>query len=153
MNVFFEFHKVVQEIQKAGVDYALIGGVAMAFYGPMRFTKDIDFLIAEVHLGKVKECLEKEGYFASTDPWTLKNLKITLHRFLKLEGEDEMIIDVMVSGTDRTTDIIENAVEAESAETGTVKVANKSDLIWLKEQRNSPQDQVDIEILQNEETG
>jgi len=68
MNLFFGFHKVVQEIQKAGVDYALIGGVAMAFYGPMRSTKDIDFLIEEVHLGKVKDCLEKEGDFGSAGP-------------------------------------------------------------------------------------
>ena len=150
MNVFFEFHKVIQEIQKAGVDYALIGGVAMAFYG-MRFTKDIDFLIEDVHLEKVKKCLEQEGYFASKDPWTFTDIKITIHRFMKLEGEDEMIIDVMVSGTHRVTDIIENAVESESEGTGSVKVANRADLIWLKEQRNSPQDQVDIGILKNED--
>ena len=153
MNVFFEFHKVIQEIQKAGVDYALIGGVAMAFYGPMRFTKDIDLLIEDCDLKAVTECLKKEGYFPSTDPWTFSDTKITLHRFIKLEGEDQMIIDVMVSGTDKTTDIIENAIETESEGTGTVKVASKADLIWLKKQRNSSQDQVDIEILQNEETG
>jgi len=125
----------------------------MAFYGPMRFTKDIDLLIEDCDLKAVTECLKKEGYFPSTDPWTFSDTKITLHRFIKLEGEDQMIIDVMVSGTDKTTDIIENAIETESEGTGTVKVASKADLIWLKKQSNSSQDQVDIEILQDEETG
>ena len=41
MNVFFEFHKVVQGLQKENVSYALIGGVAMAYYGNARFTKDM----------------------------------------------------------------------------------------------------------------
>ena len=48
--------------------------------------------------------------------------------------------------------IIANAREAESEGTGTVRVADKADLIWLKEKRNSKQDQADIARLKNEES-
>ena len=45
---------------------------------------------------------------------------------------------------------MEDALEAYSKHTGTVRVAKKEDLIWLKRQRNSRIDQADIEILKNE---
>lgn len=71
--------------------------------------------------------------------------------FYKVEGLDEMIVDVLVAGDDRHEEIIANALEAESEGTGVVRVASKSDLIWLKRQRNSKQDQADIERLHDEE--
>jgi hypothetical protein len=55
MNVFFRFHKVVQQLQNDGVEYALVGGVAMAFHGPMRFTRDIDFLAEASEFDKLLE--------------------------------------------------------------------------------------------------
>ena len=42
MNVFFEFHHILRELQRVKTPYALIGGVAMAYYAEARFTKDID---------------------------------------------------------------------------------------------------------------
>jgi hypothetical protein len=77
---------------------------------------------------------------------------MTLHRFKKLAGEDQMVIDILVSGAERVTEVIDNAMEAESPGTGKVKVATKEELVWMKQQRNSAQDQVDIQSLQNEGT-
>lgn len=45
MNVFEEFKRLVAELQKQAVRYALVGGVAMAFYAEPRFTRDIDILL------------------------------------------------------------------------------------------------------------
>jgi hypothetical protein len=99
MNVFYEFHKIVKELQNRKIKYAVIGGVAMAFHAYARFTKDID---------------------------------------------------ILVSGSDEHDRIIEEALEAHSEHTGTVRVAKKEDLIWLKCQRNSPLDQADIATLKDE---
>lgn len=63
---------------------------------------------------------------------------------------DEMIVDVVVAGDDRHRRIIANAHDAEAEGTGVIRVAAKSDLIWLKRKRNSKQDQADIERLENE---
>jgi hypothetical protein len=149
MNVFYEFHKVVQHLQAENIDYALVGGVAVAFHSQPRFTKDIDLLIHEDLLDKVSRLLKREGYFKSAPPWIFRESKLTLHRFLKVEDNDEMIIDILVAGDKRHREIIANAWEAESEGTGTVRVASKNDLIWLKQQRNSKQDQADIENLEN----
>ena len=101
MNVFFEFHKIVLHLQSEGIAYALIGGVAIAFHAEPRFTKDIDILIRESDLDRVSTILKNEGYFPSADPWMFKDCKLTLHRFLKIADQDEMMVDIMVSGDER----------------------------------------------------
>ena len=152
MNVFYEFHKIVRHLQEEGVEYALVGGVAVAFYTQPRFTKDIDLLVRATEKERVSEILKREGYFQSSAPWTFRDSNLTLHRFMKVENLDEMIVDVLVAGDERHEGIIANAREAESEGTGTVRVADKADLIWLKEKRNSKQDQADIARLKNEES-
>lgn len=149
MNVFFEFHKIVQHLQSEKIRYALIGGVAMAYHAYARFTNDIDILVKKTEIEGVTQILEKEGYTESAMPWKFKD-EMELRRFLKIEDEDEMIIDILVAGTRRQEDVIDQALEAESEESGIVKVATKGDLIWLKSIRNSPIDQADIETLKNE---
>ncbi len=149
MNVFFEFHKVVKGLQARKVKYAVIGGVAMAFHSYARFTKDIDILTAASELDAIGEILEKEGYRRSGEPWSFKS-RLTLHRFWKIDDGDEMVVDILVSGCARHDRIIDEALEAFSKHTGVVFVAKKSDLIWLKEQRNSPLDKADIEALKHD---
>jgi hypothetical protein len=150
MNVFEEFKQLVAELQKQAVRYALIGGVAMAFYAEPRFTRDIDILVDPEDFVKTKAILEKEGYFESASPWTFPEMAIELHRFLKVaDKEDEMLIDILVARSEKVRMIISNAVEAESEE-GRVMLANKRDLIWLKRTRNSKQDQADLEKLEDD---
>ena len=149
MNVFFEFHKVVRGLQARRVRYAVIGGVAMAFHSYARFTKDIDILTKESELEAIGEILEKEGYRRSGEPWSFKS-RLTLHRFWKIDDGDEMVVDILVSGCERHDRIIDEALEAYSKHTGSVFVANRNDLIWLKEQRNSSLDKADIEMLKHE---
>jgi len=151
MNVFEEFRRLVSELEKQGVRYALVGGVAMAFYAEPRFTRDIDLLLDPDDFQKDKGILEKNGYFESASPWTFQNVAIELHRFLKVVNEeDEMLIDILVAKNEEVKKIIQNAVEAESEE-GKVMLANKKDLIWLKRTRDSKQDQADIEKLEDDE--
>ena len=150
MNVFYEFHKIVQQLQREGVKYALIGGVAVAFHAEPRFTKDLDFLIQDIDLERVGSALKKVGYFSSATPWTFKDSGLTLHRFMKVEQGDEMVVDILVAGDDRHRQIIERALVAESKGTGLIRVATRDDLVWLKKQRLSKQDEADIERLENE---
>ncbi len=150
MNVFFEFHKIVQHLQEASIEYALVGGVAAAFHDQPRFTRDVDFLISPESLEPVSRALQREGYRPSAEPWAFKGGGLTLHRFIKTVGEEEMIVDILVAGDVRHRRIIDQAVVAESKGTGPVRVASKADLIWLKQRRNSKQDQADIARLEDE---
>lgn len=149
MNVFEEFNSLVKELETRKVRYALVGGVAMAFYTEPRFTRDIDLLVDSEDYKKAKGILEKEGYFESASPWTFKKVPIELHRFLKVIDEDEMTIDILIAEIEEVRRIIRDSVEAESEE-GRIKIASRKDLIWLKRMRDSKQDQADIEKLEDE---
>jgi hypothetical protein len=149
MNVFEEFIHLVKELEARKVKYALVGGVAMAFYTEPRFTRDIDLLIDSEDYEKTEGILVKEGYFESASPWRFRGVPIELHRFLKVTEEDEMIIDILVAETEEVRRIIRDSVEAESEE-GRIKIASREDLIWLKRMRDSKQDQLDIEKLEDE---
>jgi hypothetical protein len=150
MNVFEEFKRLVLELESQKVRYALVGGVAVAFYTEPRFTQDIDLLVESEDFKKVKGILEKEGYFESAAPWTFRNVAIELHRFLKVAApEDAMMIDILIAQDDEVKRIIQDALEADSEE-GRVMVANKKDLIWLKRTRDSKQDEADIEKLEDD---
>ena len=149
MNIFEEFKRLVTELERQEVRYALVGGVAMAFYTEPRFTRDIDLLVDAEDFGKVKGILDKVGYFESASPWTFRKVAIELHRFLKVTPEDEMMIDILVGKTEEVRRVIRDAVEAES-EHGRVVLVTKKDLVWLKGLRDSKQDQADIEKLEDE---
>lgn len=149
MNVFEEFNRLVIVLEEHKVRYALVGGVAMAFYTEPRFTRDIDLLIDSEDYEKIKGILEKEEYFESASPWTFLKVPIELHRFLKVTPEDEMMIDILVAKAEKVRRIIRDSVEAKS-EKGRVMLANRKDLIWLKRMRDSKQDQADIEKLEDE---
>lgn len=146
MNPFDEFQLLIKDLNDKQIKYSLIGGVAMAFHDEPRFTQDIDILLAPEDLDPFKAIIKIYGYFESTKPCTFQNIDITLHRFIKIVKDDTMIIDILVPVPDISDKIIKNSVIAES-EYGTVQVASKKDLIWLKSFRNSKQDQADIERL------
>jgi hypothetical protein len=148
MNVFEEFSKIIQRIEEEKIQYALVGGVSMAFYVEPRFTQDIDLLLGSDDFSKMKKVLEDNEYLES-ESWTFQNTSLTLHRFFKAVGNDQMIVDILIAGSQRHLEILKNTIIAES-EHGIIHVANKFDIIWLKQQRNSLQDQADIERLLHE---
>ena len=149
MNVFDEFKIIADNLAKSNISYALVGGVAMAFHGEPRFTKDIDILIRMNSFQGVNKILSDCGYSESSEPWTFRNTNITLYRFTKAIGEDLLVIDILVGEDKKHLEIIDNALEAKSDQS-VVRVARKNDLIWLKTLRNSKQDQVDIERLSDD---
>lgn len=146
MNIFEEFPRIFSKISEGHIKYALVGGVAMAFHDTPRFTKDIDILFFPEDMEKLKKILALEGYVESTPPWTFKKVDMTLHRFIKIVEKEHLQLDVLTANEKRSRQIIGNALEAES-EQGIIRVAKKEDLIWMKQQRNSDQDKVDIEKL------
>jgi predicted nucleotidyltransferase len=147
MNIFEEFRKIVKGIEANNLEYALVGGVALAFHDQPRFTKDIDLLLIPDDIDNFADVLSKIDFFVSATPWTFKNTDMTLHRFIKIVGDDHLQLDVLTANSERSQQIIQNALNAES-EYGTVRVASIEDLIWMKRKRNSDQDQLDIKMLE-----
>ena len=151
MDLYDEFFSVISVFNKLAIRYAIVGGIALAFHGKPRFTRDVDVLIDEADMDLLKTGLGKLGYEETAEPWMLPNTTLTLRRFLKVEGQDELMIDLLLANDDEHLRIIRNAVLAEST-VGEVPVATRQDIIWMKKSRNSNQDRVDIsELEENDE--
>jgi predicted nucleotidyltransferase len=149
LNVFEEFEQLAELLKCKNISYMLTGGVAMAFHGLPRFTRDIDFVISETSLPEVEKLLHRLGYKTFSKAWKLGESPLTLHRFLKPTQDEEWIIDVMTSADDLILEMIQRAQLTSDGKTE-VRLACKDDLITLKSLRNSPQDKVDIENLRHE---
>ncbi|GLI34937.1 hypothetical protein [Desulforhabdus amnigena] len=151
MNLYDEFFSMISMLNKLGIRYAVVGGIALAFHGRPRFTRGVDFLVHHKDMDLLKTALERLGYEETAEPWMLTNTTLILHRFLKVEGHDELMIDILLASDDEHLRVIQDAVVAES-EVGQVPVAARRDIIWMKRSRNSDQDRVDIsELEENDE--
>jgi hypothetical protein len=150
MNLYDEFFSIVPLLNELGIRYAVVGGIALAFHGNPRFTMDIDVLVDRDDMDRLQGVLGALGYEESAEPWMFPGTAVTLRRFLKFEGEDQMAVDVLVADTEEHRRMIRDAVQAESSRGG-VPVARKRDLITLKRLRNSPQDRVDIMELESDD--
>jgi predicted nucleotidyltransferase len=150
MDLFNEFFAITQTLDKARIRYAVVGGLAMAFHDEPRFTRDIDLLIHPDDHSRLPASMAARGYTEATEPWTFQNTPLTLHRYIKTEGEDHLVVDVLVGELARHREIVEAATDQPGSD-GTVKVVRREDLIWLKEQRGSDQDLLDIRRLQDDQ--
>ena len=148
MNVFLEFHKIARRLEDGKVRYALIGGIAMSFYGPLRATKDIDFLVCEEDFDAIRSAIESEGFSDNKSSMTFSG-GLSLHRFLKFAPGEEMplMVDVLVAATEYHKSVVQRAVPVRLEGTGDILLAAAEDMIRLKSARNSGQDQDDIQVL------
>ena len=147
MNLYEEFFSIAAMLNKLGIRYAVVGGIALAFHGRPRFTRDVDYLVHQKDVDVLKIALERLDYEETAEPWILPDTPLILRRFLKVEGQDEIMIDVLLASDDEHLRIIENAIPAES-KIGPVPIATRRDIIWMKRSRNSDQDRVDIKELE-----
>lgn len=126
------------------------GGLAMAFHDQPRFTRDIDLLVTADDVPRVSAVMENLGYLVASEPWTFGTSGLTLHRYIKTAGEDHLIVDILAGDQPRHRQIVASATEQPWSQ-GVVRLARKEDLVWMKRQRGSDQDSVDIRRLERDE--
>jgi hypothetical protein len=67
------FKELLQLLEQNNVEYVLVGGYAVAFYGFPRFTKDMDifFRNSKENAKKIKKALEEFGFHKEQMPDSL----------------------------------------------------------------------------------
>ena len=150
MNLYDEFFEVINALQSAKMRFAVVGGLALAFYDEPRFTRDIDLLVHSEDEQLIPDAMTAIGYAETAQPWTFESIPILLRRFMKIEGEDFIEVDFLIGRQKQIDEIVYNAVE-QPWSGGKVNVVSKADLIWLKKHRGSDQDKLDIQKLKNDE--
>ena len=54
--------RITSRLNALGIDYAVVGGMALFLHGFRRFTEDVDILVTREGLAKLHEVLEGSGY-------------------------------------------------------------------------------------------
>jgi len=141
MNLFDELVLVVSALDRSGIEYALVGGLAVGVWGAPRATKDIDFLIRPDDLVRAKESLRQVGYTLEALPMQFSD-GMQMQRVSKVGVGELMTVDFILvdsnlepawqSRSRRDTDVI------------SISVISRDALIAMKLSAGRPQDQADV---------
>ncbi|MGE5282688.1 MAG: hypothetical protein ACM3N0_10285 [Chloroflexota bacterium] len=149
---------ILSALVEEGVEFLLIGGVAVGFHGFIRGTKDVDVVPAPdpENLSRLARALKKlDAQVEGADEFKDDELPDPLDPEVLALGGNWVLItrlgrfDVMQwIGDDALWEKLSpNAVEAEISGGLTLKVVDYDGLVALKEQAGRPQDLIDLERL------
>jgi hypothetical protein len=147
MDLTEEFKQVVTAIRHARIEHALCGGFALAAYGIVRATEDIDLLVQEDEVPALSAVLTELGYQREQAPLLFQLGRLTMERFFNpdRQSEDFVIVDLLLVG-ELTRRAWESRRAVES-DLGPLVVVSPAGLIELKSLRGSGQDLDDIAKL------
>ena len=149
MNLIDELFNIIDCLERARINYAICGGIAVIIHGYPRLTKDIDIMILAEDKDKVEESMKEIGYDISSGiiPFDVgkKNERHVL-RITKVEGEDFLSLDfIMVSP------FLEEAWqtrEIRKLEKKNIVVVSREGLARMKRIAKRPQDIADLANLE-----
>jgi hypothetical protein len=141
-----EFDRLIDALEAAGADYALIGGLAVAVWGAPRATKDIDLLVPADRVEEVKRVAVSRGFTLEAGPMTFRD-GTELRRISKVEGTGLLTLDLMLVDT-----VLESAWRSRvrvPTLRGKLWVVSRDALIEMKARAARPQDIFDIQRLKD----
>ena len=145
MTLFDELRAVLTALDEATVEYALIGGLAVAVWGAPRATKDIDLLIRPEALDAAKAALRPNGFTLEALPFDFRD-STTVHRINKADRAGNFLtVDLMLVNTG-----LESAWASRVSLTFAgqrLVVVSRDALMAMKAQAARPQDLMDIQKL------
>ena len=99
MDLYEELVSVVDILIQSKIDFALCGGVAVAFHGYSRFTKDIDLLIQLGDVEKLKHAVDFLGFKFFSGPIAFGGKTLNrreIYRISKIENKEVLTLDLVV---------------------------------------------------------
>lgn len=130
-------------LDAAGIDHALIGGLALGAHGVQRFTDDVDFLVEGSARAEIKRLFIGRGY----------KVFFESQEVMQLAGEGE--IDFLFANRDISRSMLRNAQPIKGLNVRCVRI---EDIIGLKIQaykndaKRALRDKADIQALVDGET-
>jgi hypothetical protein len=146
--------ELVKRLEVEKIPYALVGGYALAFHGIVRATIDVDFVISlkEEHLIKAENVLSALG-LQSRIPVRAKDIA-QFHEEYRIQRsliawsfvdfkDPTRQVDLLIFPPLESIEIDKISVHGQK-----IRVASKSSLLKMKQAANRPEDQLDIQKLQ-----
>jgi hypothetical protein len=149
LDIYDEFLRLVKRLDERAIDYAVCGGMAMAFHGAPRATIDIDLLILAKSLDEIIALAGELGYTIRGKDLSFAAGAIEIRRVSKIDREsgDLLSLDFLLV-TPQIQQIWDMRVTSQW-ESHRLFVVSREGLIALKRLRGSGQDLDDIEKLKN----
>ncbi len=153
MNIFDDYSKLVLEtLNKNAVEYLVIGGYAVNYYGYNRTTGDIDLWIKPDNINRDKIIYAlKTLYVDETSLQELKNLDFEKHIVFS-DGEKPFKIDFMTHVSGVKFDDAWISKQMAEIEGLPIPFINLHHLVISKFNTGRPQDKMDVEELQKIQT-
>ncbi len=147
MTLHEELLLVLDALDADGVDYALIGALAVAVWGAPRATKDFDLLVRSEDLSRAKRAVGAGGFTLEGLPFEFKDGTV-VQRVNKVDAAGNlMTLDFMVVNPN-----LELAWASRSRlpfAGHQVAVVSRDALIGMKARAARPQDVMDIKNLRD----
>jgi hypothetical protein len=143
-----EFELVINAFEESQIPYAVIGGLAVAIYGYPRYTEDLDFVVLEVDIPKIKIILQQLEYILDNGRLPFPSVGMTFYRMGKFVGSHVLSIDLLMEVANSTIWKTRRRVAYGDLE---ISVISKESLIEMKRKSERAKDKQDVEaLLQNE---
>ena len=141
MNLYDELVAVVQALEAAGVDYALVGGLAVGLWGAPRATKDIDLLVRPEDVAQAKQAVRSCGYTLEALPMRFTD-GMELERVSKVVVGELMTVDFLL--VNANLEAVWQSRESHALEGASIRVVSRQALIAMKVSAGRPLDQHDV---------
>ena len=142
--MFDELMSLAGALEEAGIEYALVGGLAVAVWGAPRATKDIDLLVRAEAVEPALAAMARRGFDLRALPLVFRD-GMQLQRVSRAESGSLLTIDLIVVDAN-----LESAwASRRKLATGdrALWVISREALIAMKALAARPQDIADIERL------
>ena len=147
MTLHDELTRVLAALDDAGIDYALVGALAVAVWGAPRATKDIDLLVRPEDLPRAMTALAATGFTLEGLPFQFKD-GTQVQRVNKVDPSGNlMTVDLMIVDPN-----LESAWSSRSKlpfGSREVAVVSRDALIGMKARAARPQDIMDVQNLKD----
>jgi hypothetical protein len=140
--------EVISRLNDEGVEYVVIGGVAMNLHGLVRATEDLDVFVrpAEANISALRRALRRVWDDPEIDRITAEDLCGSYPAVRYGPPDDSLPLDILARLGELASfdDLEHELVDIEGVE---VRVATPRTLHWLKAGTVRPQDHVDAAAL------
>jgi hypothetical protein len=149
VNIVTELHAVAAALARAGIRYAVCGGLAVTIHGATRSTKDIDILIAPTEVDRALEAVRPIGYKFAALPLVFDegtDRERHVQRVSKIEKGEHLVLDFLLEKA-AFAGLLANPVEIALPE-GSLWVVPREALVMMKRMAGRHQDLADLEKLE-----
>jgi hypothetical protein len=135
---------VIQALEAARLDYAVVGAFAVAIWGAPRATTDIDLLVLPEDVDAVLSLAKGLGFAFEAFPMKFRD-GAELRRVTRLQGDELMTLDLLL--VDANLQPVWQSRLTVVTEAGPVRVVSREALLRMKAAAGRPQDIGDIQRL------